>query len=26
MAAGSDAISGTLQSGRCHWTVTLHRG
>jgi hypothetical protein len=26
MAAGSDAISGTLQSGRCRWTVTLHRG
>jgi hypothetical protein len=26
MAAGSDAIRGTLQSGRCHWTVTLHRG
>ena len=26
MAAGSDAISGTLQSGRCSWTVTLHRG
>ena len=26
MAAGSDAISGTLQSGRCFWTVTLHRG
>jgi hypothetical protein len=26
MATGSDAISGTLQSGRCRWTVTLHRG
>jgi hypothetical protein len=26
IAAGSDAISGTLQSGRCSWTVTLHRG
>jgi hypothetical protein len=26
MAAGNDAISGTLQSGRCHWMVTLHRG
>ncbi len=26
MAAGSDAISGTLQSGRCSWTVTLRRG
>lgn len=26
MAAGSDAISGTLQSGRCSWTVTLGRG
>jgi hypothetical protein len=26
MAAGSDAISGTLQSGRCHWRVTLRRG
>lgn len=25
-AAGSDTITGTLQSGRCHWTVTLHRG
>jgi hypothetical protein len=25
-ATGSDAIDGTLQSGRCHWTVTLHRG
>jgi hypothetical protein len=25
-AAGSGAISGTLQSGRCRWTVTLHRG
>ena len=21
-----DAIGGTLQSGRCHWKVTLHRG
>jgi hypothetical protein len=26
MATGSDAISGKLQSGRCRWTVTLHRG
>ena len=26
MAAGNDAINGTLQSGRCHWMVTLHRG
>ena len=26
MAAGTDAINGTLQSGRCRWTVTLHRG
>lgn len=25
-ASGSDAIAGSLQSGRCHWTVTLHRG
>jgi hypothetical protein len=25
-AAGNDAISGTLQSGRCHWMVALHRG
>jgi hypothetical protein len=25
-ASGSDTISGTLQSGRCHWTVTMHRG
>ena len=25
-ATGSDAIEGTLQSGHCHWTVTLHRG
>jgi hypothetical protein len=25
-ATGSDAISGTLESGRCHWTMTLHRG
>jgi hypothetical protein len=24
-ASGSDTIAGTLQSGRCHWTVTLHR-
>jgi hypothetical protein len=26
--AGSEAeaIDGTLESGRCHWTVTLHRG
>jgi hypothetical protein len=26
MATGNDAINGTLQSGRCHWMVTLHRG
>ena len=26
MAAGNDEINGTLQSGRCHWMVTLHRG
>jgi hypothetical protein len=26
MAEGSDAISGTLRSGRCSWTVTLRRG
>lgn len=25
-ATSPDAISGTLQSGRCRWTVTLHRG
>jgi hypothetical protein len=25
-ASGSETISGTLQSGRCHWSVTLHRG
>ncbi len=25
-ATGSAAISGTLQSGRCRWTVTLRRG
>ncbi len=25
-AEGSDAIRGTLVSGRCHWSVTLHRG
>ena len=25
-ATGSDAISGTLRSGRCLWKVTLHRG
>ena len=25
-AATADAIEGSLQSGRCHWTVTLHRG
>jgi hypothetical protein len=24
--SGSDAIKGQLQSGRCHWDVTLHRG
>jgi hypothetical protein len=24
--SGSDAIKGQLQSGRCHWTVMLHRG
>lgn len=23
---GSGTIQGTLQSGRCRWTVTLHRG
>ncbi len=23
---GSDAIAGILQSGRCRWAVTLHRG
>jgi hypothetical protein len=23
---GADAIKGELQSGRCHWVVTLHRG
>jgi hypothetical protein len=26
MAVGSETISGTVQSGRCRWTVTLHRG
>jgi hypothetical protein len=26
IAAGSDSIGGTLQSSRCSWTVTLHRG
>ncbi len=25
-ASGSDAINGTLQSGRCRWAVSLHRG
>ena len=25
-AATADAIEGSLQSGRCRWTVTLHRG
>ena len=25
-AAASDSIRGTLQSGRCHWTVALQRG
>jgi hypothetical protein len=25
-AQGKNAISGTLQSGRCRWTVALHRG
>ena len=25
-ATGSDTIKGELQSGRCHWAVTLHRG
>jgi hypothetical protein len=25
-AAGSEEIHGTLQSGRCRWTVALHRG
>jgi hypothetical protein len=24
--ASGDAIRGTLVSGRCHWSVTLHRG
>jgi hypothetical protein len=26
VAAERDAIRGTLHSGRCRWTVTLHRG
>jgi hypothetical protein len=26
IASESGTITGTLQSGRCHWTVTLHRG
>ncbi len=26
IATGPNAISGKLQSGRCHWTVELHRG
>jgi hypothetical protein len=26
MVSAQDTISGTLQSGRCRWTVTLHRG
>jgi hypothetical protein len=26
MASEAETISGTLQSGRCHWTVALHRG
>lgn len=25
-SANDDTISGTLSSGRCQWTVTLHRG
>jgi hypothetical protein len=25
-AAAKGTIDGTLQSGRCRWTVTLHRG
>jgi hypothetical protein len=25
-ASATDSIDGTLQSGRCHWTVVLHRG
>jgi len=25
-AADGETITGTLSSGRCHWTVTLHRG
>ena len=25
-AEGSEVIRGTLQSGRCRWTVVLHRG
>lgn len=24
--SGSDLIDGTLRSGHCHWSVTLHRG
>jgi hypothetical protein len=26
VAEGRDAINGTLESGRCRWVVTLHRG
>ena len=26
VASGSESINGTLQSGRCRWTVILHRG
>ena len=26
VAATSDEINGTLQSGRCRWSVALHRG
>jgi len=25
-ASVSETINGTLQSGRCHWSVALHRG
>jgi hypothetical protein len=26
VVSAGDAINGTLQSGRCHWKVALHRG
>lgn len=26
LASATDTISGTLLSGRCHWSVSLHRG